>query len=93
MTIQTIVIPKGTVVSVNTEASIVVGTQMSISNNTPTHIAVIKESVTEPSADKTDGRILSGFTHPAFEVIIAASSDEIWAYAPDFDVTLCVQSA
>lgn len=91
MSIQTLDVPKGSVLSINSELSIPVGTKMDITNESILYNVFLQESDTQPPANTDDKRTLTQRDWAGSEVLIPASSQEIWAYSPSGGVRLSVQ--
>ena len=91
MSIQTLIVPKGAVLSINSELSIPIGTQIDILNQSILYNCYLKYSVTEPPASTVDMRMLTQIDLPRPCVLVETGTEEVWVYSPQGSVELSVQ--
>lgn len=91
MSIQTLIVPKGVVLSINSELSIPVGTQIDILNQSILYNCYLKYSVAEPPASVADMRILTQIDLPRPYTLVETGTEEVWVYSPHGSVELSVQ--
>lgn len=92
MAIKTVKVERGAVVSLNSEASIAVGSIMEVTNTSETLQAYLKESATEPTNAPIDARLVTRSGRVGCNVYIPAGSGEIWAFSEAGPLELTVEA-
>lgn len=91
MTIKTLKVSKGSVISLNQMLNINIGTALEVVNESNLYTVFIQESETQPPANKENKRSLTKRFRPNSSATITSGSSEIWVYAPHGNITVSVQ--
>ena len=84
-------IEKGGLISINSELSIPIGTEMDVVNESYYYDVYIKESTSQPAASRDGMRSLTQRDGSSSEAYVFSGSEEVWVYSPNGRVLISVQ--